>query len=76
MKPRILLIGKTGQIGSELALLLPELGETVAVDRRELDLSKPDDIRRAINRVHPNLIINAAAYTAVDQAGPPAKLSK
>jgi len=68
MKSKILLIGKTGQIGSELVSSLPELGETVAVDRRELDLSKDDDIRRTISRVHPSLIINAAAYTAVDQA--------
>jgi dTDP-4-dehydrorhamnose reductase len=68
MKSRILLIGKTGQIGSELVPLLPELGETVAVDRRELDLSKNDDIRRIISRVRPRLLINAAAYTAVDQA--------
>jgi dTDP-4-dehydrorhamnose reductase len=68
MKPRILLIGKTGQVGSELLPLLPELGETVAMDRKELDLSNGDDIQRAINRIRPSLVINAAAYTAVDQA--------
>lgn len=68
MKSRILLIGGTGQLGSELVPLLPELGETVVVDRRELDLSTSDDIRRTISRVRPSLIINAAAYTAVDQA--------
>ncbi len=40
MKRRILLAGKTGQVGSELFRLLPELGEVVAPDRRELDLLK------------------------------------
>ena len=68
MNPRILLIGKNGQVGSELALMLPRLGELVALDRQQLDLSKPDDIRRAIREAGPQFIVNAAAYTAVDQA--------
>jgi dTDP-4-dehydrorhamnose reductase len=68
MKPRILLTGKNGQIGAELAIVLPALGEVIALDRQQLDLSRPDDIRRTIQDVHPSLIINAAAYTAVDQA--------
>jgi dTDP-4-dehydrorhamnose reductase len=68
MTPRILLTGKTGQVGGELALLLPTIGEVAAFDRRQLDLSKPDDIRRTIREVRPQLIVNAAAYTAVDQA--------
>jgi dTDP-4-dehydrorhamnose reductase len=68
MKPRILLTGKNGQLGAELAAMLPKLGEVVALDRQQLDLSKPDDVRRKIREIHPALIVNAAAYTAVDQA--------
>jgi dTDP-4-dehydrorhamnose reductase len=65
---RILLTGKNGQIGSELAQLLPHLGEFTAVGRNELHFANPDDIRRVVAQTGPNLIINAAAYTAVDQA--------
>jgi dTDP-4-dehydrorhamnose reductase len=68
MKPRILLTGKTGQIGAELQFLLSNLGEVIAPDRQQLDLLKPGDIRRAIQTLRPQLIANAAAYTAVDQA--------
>lgn len=68
MKLRILLIGKTGQIGSDLATLLPRVGEVVAPDRRELNLANSTDISRVIREVRPDLIVNAAAYTAVDQA--------
>src|SRR5260370_15071886 len=68
MKPVILLTGKNGQIGWELLRFLPQLGEVVALDRNQLDLSKPNDISRTIREVRPQLIINAAAYTAVDQA--------
>jgi dTDP-4-dehydrorhamnose reductase len=68
MKPTILLIGKGGQVGSELALLLPRVGELVAFDRAQLDLLKGDEIRQAIRQIRPQLIVNAAAYTAVDQA--------
>jgi dTDP-4-dehydrorhamnose reductase len=68
MKPKILLTGKDGQVGAELLRFLPQLGEVLAFDRQELDLSKPDDLRRMIRTVRPNLIVNAAAYTAVDQA--------
>lgn len=68
MKLRVLLTGRNGQVGSELARLLPSMGELAAFGRAELDLAKPHDIRRVIAQVRPNLIINAAAYTAVDQA--------
>jgi dTDP-4-dehydrorhamnose reductase len=68
MKPVILLTGKNGQVGGELLRLLPQLGEVVAPGREQLDLSKPNDIRRTILDVRPQLIVNAAAYTAVDQA--------
>ncbi len=68
MKPKILLTGKTGQIGGELLLSLPRVGEVVALDREQLNLANPEDIRQVIRKVRPNLIVNAAAYTAVDQA--------
>lgn len=68
MKPRILLTGKNGQVGGELERMLPAVGEVFAPDRQHLDLSKPGDIRRVIYEVRPDLIVNPAAYTAVDQA--------
>jgi dTDP-4-dehydrorhamnose reductase len=68
MTPRILLTGKNGQVGHDLQRFLPRLGEVVALDRQQLDLSRPDEIRRVIREIRPTLIVNAAAYTAVDQA--------
>jgi dTDP-4-dehydrorhamnose reductase len=68
MKYKILLTGKNGQIGAELAAILPRLGEVTAFDRHQLDLSKPDQIRQAIRDTRPHVIVNAAAYTFVDQA--------
>jgi dTDP-4-dehydrorhamnose reductase len=68
MKPTILLTGKNGQVGSELHRLLPELGDVIAPDRRELDLRDPSQIRQAVRNARPQLIVNAAAYTAVDAA--------
>jgi|HubBroStandDraft_1064217.scaffolds.fasta_scaffold07755_3 dTDP-4-dehydrorhamnose reductase len=68
MKPKILLTGKSGQLGDDLQHILPGLGDLVATDRRQLDLSRPNEIRKLIRDVHPSLIVNAAAYTAVDQA--------
>jgi len=68
MKPKILLTGKTGQIGSELLPLLSDLGDVVAPGRKELDLLKPENIRDVVRDVRPNLIVNAAAFTAVDAA--------
>ena len=68
MKPTILLTGKNGQVGRELSGLLPVLGDVTALDRKQLDLAKPEDIRTAIRTLRPALIVNAAAYTAVDQA--------
>ena len=62
---RILLTGCRGQVGSELARLLPE---ATATDRSTLDLADPDAIRRVVRETRPQVIINAAAYTAVDKA--------
>jgi dTDP-4-dehydrorhamnose reductase len=68
MKPKILLTGKNGQLGDALQQQLLRLGDVVATEREQLDLSRPGDIRSLIRDVHPDLIVNAAAYTAVDQA--------
>jgi dTDP-4-dehydrorhamnose reductase len=68
MNPTILLTGKTGQLGSELLRLLPQLGEVIAPDRRALDLLDAGNLRRAVRDTRPQLIVNAAAYTAVDAA--------
>ncbi|MFZ3199989.1 MAG: dTDP-4-dehydrorhamnose reductase [Candidatus Acidiferrales bacterium] len=68
MNLKILLIGKNGQVGADLASLLPSLGEVIAVDRSQLDLSQPCQIRRTILQARPQIIVNAAAYTAVDKA--------
>ncbi len=65
---RILLIGKSGQVGGELQRILASIGETTATNRNELDLSKPDQIRNTVRRFRPDLIVNAGAYTAVDKA--------
>jgi dTDP-4-dehydrorhamnose reductase len=64
----ILLTGKNGQIGFELDKLLPHLGKLIAVDREDMDLTNPSEIRRTIQELRPRLIVNAAAYTAVDKA--------
>ncbi|MDH3309743.1 MAG: dTDP-4-dehydrorhamnose reductase [Gammaproteobacteria bacterium] len=65
---KILLTGKNGQLGWELRRTLVPLGEVVVLNRDEMDLANPDSIRTAIRRIQPDLIVNAAAYTAVDQA--------
>jgi len=65
---RILLTGKNGQVGWELQRTLATLGEVIALDRESMDLADPDSIRRTVREHKPNLIVNAAAYTAVDRA--------
>ncbi|MBS4095631.1 MAG: dTDP-4-dehydrorhamnose reductase [Sulfuricella sp.] len=65
---KILVTGKNGQVGWELQRTLAPLGEAVAVDRATLDLRNPDSIRAVIREVKPHLIVNPAAYTAVDKA--------
>lgn len=72
---KILLIGRTGQVGSELAELLPALGELIATDRAALDLTQPDAIRQSVRALRPDVIVNAAAYTAVDKAESEASLA-
>ncbi len=65
---KILLTGKKGQLGQELELLLPQVGEVIALGKEELDLSQGNQIRDCINHYQPDLIVNAGAYTAVDKA--------
>ena len=65
---KILLTGKNGQVGCELERSLQPLGQAFAFDRAGMDLANPDAIPRVIREVKPDLIVNAAAYTAVDKA--------
>jgi dTDP-4-dehydrorhamnose reductase len=65
---RILLIGKHGQVGFELQRALAPVGEVCAVDQLECDLSDAMAIRALVQAYNPDLIVNSAAYTAVDKA--------
>lgn len=65
---KILVSGKTGQVGWQLERTLPRVGETVAVGREQLDLARPDTIRDTIRAVRPDVIVNAAGHTHVDSA--------
>ena len=65
---RILLTGSNGQVGFELNKKLSALGEVFATDREELDLTNLNAIRTFIDQKKPDIIINPAAYTAVDKA--------
>ena len=65
---KFLLTGKNGQVGFELQRALAPLGEVVAVDRSACDLADPDVIRALIAGQRPDVIVNPAAYTAVDRA--------
>jgi dTDP-4-dehydrorhamnose reductase len=67
-KPRILLLGSTGQVGRELQVCFADFGVLACVDRKAADLSRPEEIRELVRRVAPDVILNAAAYTAVDRA--------
>jgi dTDP-4-dehydrorhamnose reductase len=65
---RILVTGVTGQVGGALLKVLEPAAFIIAADHKELDLALPDLIAAALNRIRPDLIVNAAAYTAVDRA--------
>ena len=67
-QPRILIIGKNGQVGWELCRTLAPLGDVTAVDFPEIDLSSPDSLRQHLDQSRPNIIVNSAAYTAVDKS--------
>ena len=65
---KILLTGKDGQVGFALHKKLASVGEVIATNRNELNLENPDAIRAFIEKIKPDIIINAAAYTDVDKA--------
>jgi dTDP-4-dehydrorhamnose reductase len=65
---RILLLGRTGQLGWELERTLAPLGEIYALGPEELNLTELDDLTYQIHEVRPQVIVNASAYTAVDRA--------
>lgn len=73
---RILVTGRDGQVGHELVRTLAPLGEVTATGRAELDMTSDDSIRASVRRVRPHLIVNAAAYTAVDKAESEPALAK
>jgi len=64
----ILLTGVNGQLGWELQRTLAPLGQVVALPRAQLDLSQPEMIRTVVREYRPGIIVNPAAYTAVDKA--------
>lgn len=65
---KILLLGKNGQVGWELQRALSPLGELRACDRSEANLDDPESLRQLVRDYAPDVIVNAAAYTAVDKA--------
>src|ERR1700733_13435732 len=65
---RILLTGTSGQVGGALREQLGAIGEVLAPSRSDLDLSRPGSLGPALDDLSPDLIINPAAYTAVDLA--------
>jgi dTDP-4-dehydrorhamnose reductase len=65
---KILLIGAQGQVGQELQAVLAPGAELISMGRSHLDLQQPEQIREAILAARPEIVINAAAYTAVDKA--------
>jgi len=65
---RLMVTGVTGQVGWELLRSLAPLGEVIAVDRSHMDLADPGSIRSAIRDLRPDVLINPAAWTAVDRA--------
>ena len=73
---RILLTGKSGQVGSELNKILTQFGEVIATGRKEMNLADPSQIQRVVQQIKPELIINAGAYTAVDKAESDQELAK
>jgi len=66
--PKILLFGRVGQVGWELRRTLAPLGELVVVDYPEVDFTRPESVCAQIRDTAPDIIVNAAAYTAVDKA--------
>ena len=68
MPKKILVLGRDGQLGFELRRSLAPLGAVVATGRSDCDLTYPLQIARLVRREKPDVIVNAAAYTAVERA--------
>ena len=68
MTRTILLLGRRGQVGRELERALAPAGRLIACDRGECDFERPDGLRDLVRRAAADVIVNAAAYTAVDRA--------
>jgi dTDP-4-dehydrorhamnose reductase len=66
--PRILIAGNAGQLGRELEKIFAGFGPVIGVDRESVDLADPGQTRELVRRAAPDVILNAAAYTAVDRA--------
>lgn len=64
----ILLLGKNGQVGWELQRSLAVLGQVTALGRDEADFTQPQAVAQAVRALRPDVIVNAAAHTAVDRA--------
>lgn len=65
---RLLVTGVRGQVGWKLSRSMMPLGDVVALDRRQCDLSRPELLPSLIRSIKPDVIVNATAYTAVDKA--------
>jgi dTDP-4-dehydrorhamnose reductase len=65
---KLLVVGHLGQVGVELQRTLAPLGELSLADKESVDLAQPSTIRELIDRTRPDVVVNAAAYTAVDRA--------
>jgi dTDP-4-dehydrorhamnose reductase len=65
---KILVTGKDGMVGWECARVLPSVGEVIALNRAELDITDPAAVITTVRKLRPDVIVNAAAYTAVDKA--------
>jgi dTDP-4-dehydrorhamnose reductase len=72
---RVLILGAQGQLGVELERSFEGAGDVVAYGRDRCDLSRPETIRKVVAEVRPDLVLNAAAYTAVDRAESEAELA-
>ncbi|MEQ1662969.1 MAG: dTDP-4-dehydrorhamnose reductase [Thiobacillus sp.] len=73
---KILLTGASGQLGWELRRTLAPLGNVLTLTRQQLDLAQPESLRSAVTALAPDLIVNPAAYTAVDRAESDAALAE
>ena len=67
-QPSILLIGRNGQVSWELLRTLAPLGKVTALDYPDVDLTDSDGLRKLVREIKPQIVVNAAAYTAVDKA--------